>query len=186
MSVHQKAIFTSHSKYLLALESQEVTVQCPLHYCASYCEEHSRWVLEEGTYIVRVGNSSRTTSVAAKIELDKLVVLDQLQKVLTGDKFDEISVDNAKSYQPPNEEAQLQSAKVIKISASSFTTKTAKYQDNVKLEDKHKDHKITMQEVIAGKYTIEELAAQLTVKEMAWLLVKSVIKSTVMLAKHVH
>lgn len=58
-------------------------------------------------------------------------------------------------------------AKVLKISPSSFTTKTLKYNDNVKLEDKHKDHKITMQEVIAGQYTIEELVVQPTVKELA-------------------
>lgn len=58
-------------------------------------------------------------------------------------------------------------AKVLKISPSSFTTKTLKYNDKVKLEDKLKDHKITMQEVIAGQYTIKELVAQLTVKELA-------------------
>ncbi|KAK8876164.1 hypothetical protein M9Y10_006353 [Tritrichomonas musculus] len=162
------------SKTLAPGQSDEVTVKCPIQYCASYCEEHSRWILEEGTYIVRVGNSSRTTSVAAKIELDKLVVLEQLQKVITSEKFDEISLENVKAYQPPNEEAQLQSAKVIKLQASSFTTKTAQYPDNVKFEDKHKDHKITMQEVIAGKYTLEELVAQLTVKEMASMAVGKV------------
>ena len=162
------------SKTLAPGQTDEVTIECPLRYCASYCTEHSRWILEEGTYLVRVGNSSRTTSVCAKIELDKLVILEQLKEVIPTEKFEEISVENVTSYRPQNEESQLQSAKVIKLQASSFTTKTASYPSNVKLEDKHKDHKITMQEVIEGKFTVEEMVAQLTVKEMASMAVGKV------------
>ncbi|KAK8842125.1 hypothetical protein M9Y10_026352 [Tritrichomonas musculus] len=162
------------SKTLKPGETDEVTIKCPLRYCSSYCEEHSRWILEEGTYIVRAGNSSRTTSVVAKIELDKTVILEQLKKVIPTEKFEEISIANVSPYRPPNEEEQLKSAKVLKLSASSFTTKTVEYHDNVKLEDKHKDHKITMQEVIEGKYTVQELVAQLTVKEMASMCVGKV------------
>ena len=148
-------------------ESDELTIECPWSYCASYCEEHARWILEEGTYIVRVGNSSRNTSIRAKIELDKCVILEQLQKVIPAANVEEISLKNIIPYQPPNDEEQLKTAPVIKLSSSSFKTRTVEYHDNVKLEDKHKDHKITMQEVIEGKFTIEELVAQLTVKEMA-------------------
>ena len=143
-------------------------------YAASYCEEHSRWILDAGTYIVRIGNSSRNTSIGAKIELDKLVILEQLKQVIPSEHIEEISVENVTLYRPPNEDAQLQNAKVIKISSSSFTTKTATYHQNAKLEDKHKDHKITMQEVIAGKYTIPVLVAQLTVEEMATMAVGKV------------
>ena len=103
-----------------------------------------------------------------------MAVLEQLKPVIPTENIEEISVKNVFPFKPPNEEAQLENAKVIKLSASSFTTKTAKYSENVKLEDKHKDHEITMQEVIEGKYTIEEMAAQLTVKEMANLTVGKV------------
>ena len=162
------------SKTLKPGESEEVTAVCPIRYAASYCEEHSRWILEEGTYIVRVGNSSRNTEVAAKIELDKLVVLEQLKKVIPSENLKEISIDNILPYRPPHEEEQLKNAKVIKLSSSSFKTRTVEYHPNAKLEDKHKDHKITMQEVIAGQYTVQELVAQLTVKEMASMCVGKV------------
>lgn len=128
------------------------------------------------TYIVRVGNSSRSTSACAKIEPDKLVVLEQLKSVIPTEKFEEITTVNVVAYQPPNEEEQLQKAKVIKLRSSSFTARVAEYHDNAKLEDNHKEHKITMQDVIAGKYTVEELVAQLTVKEMANMAVGKVTK----------
>lgn len=164
------------SKLLAPGESEEVTVKCPIRYCASYCVEHSRWALEEGTYIVRVGNSSRTTCACAKIELDKLVVLEQMKKVIPTENIEEISVKGVTPYRPPNEESELKNAKVIKLSSSSFKTRTIEYHPNTKLEDKHKDHKITMQEVIAGKYTVEELVAQLTVPEMASMAVGKIAK----------
>lgn len=162
------------SKTLGPGESEEVTVICPIRYCSSYCEKNSQWVLEEGTYIVRVGNSSRTISIAAKIELDKLVILEQLKKVIPTENFEEISISNVSPFCHPHEKEQLENAKVIKLSALSFKTKIAEYPKNVKLEDKHKDHKITMQEVIAGKYAIEDIVAQLTIKEMTSICVGKV------------
>lgn len=104
------------------------TIECPWSYCASYCEEHSRWILDEGNYIVRVGNSSRNTSIAAKIELDKLVILEQLKKVIPSENVEEISLKNIIPYCPPKDEEQLKTAPVIKLSASTFTTKTAESQ----------------------------------------------------------
>ena len=54
--------------------------------------------------------------------------------------------------------------------------------ENPKLEYKHKDHKITMQEVIEGKFTIEEMVEHLIVNVMASMAVGKVsaeIESTV-------
>ena len=133
------------TKLLQPGQSEEFTIECPWSYCASYCEEHSRWILEEGSYIVRVGNSSRNTSILAKIELDKCAVLEQLKKVIPPANVEEISLKNIIPYRPPNDEEQLKNAPVIKLSSSSFKTKTIEYHDNIKLEDKHKDHKITIQ-----------------------------------------
>ena len=162
------------SKNLAPGQSDDVTIECPIRYCASYLEDKAQWILDEGTYIVRVGNSSRTTSICAKIELDKLVVLEQLEKIIQTEEIEEISVENITPYRPANEEEQMKSAKVIKLSSSSFSTKKIIYKKNVKLEDQHKDHMITMQDIIEGKYTIEKMVAQLTVKEMASMAVGKV------------
>lgn len=155
------------TKTLSPGENDELTIVCPLRHCASYCSKYSRWILDSGTYAVRVGNSSRSTHVYTKFELDRVVVLEQLKKVLPDDEVEEISLENVVPYSPPNDEAELQAAKVLTLSADAFTTKTASYQVNVKLEDTHKDHKITLDEVIAGQYTTEELVAQLAVAELA-------------------
>ena len=50
-------------------ESQTITISFPTRSMASYDEKKAAWVLEAGTYYIRVGNSSRTTKVAAKIPL---------------------------------------------------------------------------------------------------------------------
>lgn len=45
--------------------------------CSSYCEAAAAWVLDAGKYVIRVGNSSRATSVAAVIDLPETVVTRQ-------------------------------------------------------------------------------------------------------------
>ena len=49
-----------NSRIVVNIESgleNEGFIITPIKNCASYCVEHSRWILEKGTYIVRVGNS---------------------------------------------------------------------------------------------------------------------------------
>lgn len=48
---------------------------------ASYDVQAAAWKLEAGTYIVRVGSSSRNTVVAAMITLDRTVVTEQLKNL---------------------------------------------------------------------------------------------------------
>ena len=56
---------------------------------ASYDENNEQYVLEDGTYKIRVGNSSRNTVEAADIKLDKDVVTEKAENALgmTKDKM---------------------------------------------------------------------------------------------------
>ena len=54
-------------------ERETVKLTFDLTDCASYDEKKAAWVLEKGSYVVRIGNSSRNTAAAAVIELDGTV-----------------------------------------------------------------------------------------------------------------
>jgi len=57
--------------------SERVELTFDLTECASYCEEQAAWILEGGRYLLRIGNSSRNTAVAAVVDLPQRVVTRQ-------------------------------------------------------------------------------------------------------------
>ena len=65
---------------LAAGASENVTVSFDMKDLASYDESRSAFVLEAGKYIVRVGNSSVNTRIAAVIELDEEILVTQAKK----------------------------------------------------------------------------------------------------------
>lgn len=56
-------------------ESQTVTVRLNLTDLASYLEDEASFILDAGDYVVRVGNSSRSTTPSAVLELAERVVV---------------------------------------------------------------------------------------------------------------
>lgn len=71
-------------------ESGEVTVKFALSEFASYDEERAAYVLEAGDYIVRVGNSSASTVIAAVISLDETVTVMKTRNCLGKPDFTDI------------------------------------------------------------------------------------------------
>ncbi len=70
-------------------ESETVTLPVHLADAASYCEECAAYVLEQGDYILRVGNSSRNTSPAAVLRLDRTVQVKKVRDLLGKPDFDD-------------------------------------------------------------------------------------------------
>ena len=62
--------------------TETVTVTFSLKDIASYDESRSAYILEQGAYLIRVGNSSVDTAVAAVIELGETVTVLQAKKTL--------------------------------------------------------------------------------------------------------
>ncbi len=155
---------------LLAPGAAEVlTISFETTSMASYCEAKAEWILEAGSYYIRVGNSSRTTKVVARLELDKDAITEKLMNLFKEESpVKDMSISEAVSYSYPGEEAEKKVAPVIGLLASDISCNVVNYREkNDILADKHPDHKITMDEVKAGRYTLDELTAQLTVEEMA-------------------
>lgn len=59
--------------------SGQVSITFDIRDLASYDESHAAYILEPGKYIVRVGNSSVDTAVAAVIELDREATVKQVR-----------------------------------------------------------------------------------------------------------
>lgn len=62
-------------------EYKEYTMEFDMSYCSSYWEKSAAWVLEAGNYILRIGNSSKNTTAAAVINLDKDTVIEKCENI---------------------------------------------------------------------------------------------------------
>lgn len=152
---------------------ETLVITYPFERMASYDIEKAAWIMEAGTYYVRVGTGSRETHVAGALVLDGEAVTEKLSNRLPLDcEMKELSAKGVASYSYEGETAEKENAVTINIAAADVPCKTAVYKaENISIPEKKTDQKITMDDVKAGKYTLEELVSQLTVPEMAELCV---------------
>ena len=111
--------------------------------------------MEDGDYIVRVGDSSRNTKVAGVLTLDKDVVTEQLSNQLTLDKnWKDLSKTGKTPYSYKDEAAQIKAAARIALpSAKIKTENNASKIDEKKVTtyltaDAAKDYKAAENEVV--------------------------------------
>ncbi len=136
-------------------ESQELTVTYKTTEMSSYDEAKATYVMEDGDYIVRVGDSSRNTEVAGVLTLDKDVVTEQLSNQLTLDKkWKDLSKTGKTPYSYKDEAAQIKAAARIALpSAKIKTENNASQIDEKKVTtyltaDAAKDYKAAENEVV--------------------------------------
>ena len=136
-------------------ESQKLTVTYKKTEMSSYDEAKAAYVMEDGDYIVRVGDSSRNTKVAGVLTLDKDVVTEQLSNQLTLDKnWKDLSKTGKTPYSYKDEAAQIKAAARIALpSAKIKTENNASKIDEKKVTtyltaDAAKDYKAAENEVV--------------------------------------
>ena len=136
-------------------ESQKLTVTYKTTEMSSYDEAKAAYVMEDGDYIVRVGDSSRNTKVAGVLTLDKDVVTEQLSNQLTLDKnWKDLSKTGKTPYSYKDEAAQIKAAARIALpSAKIKTENNASKIDEKKVTtyltaDAAKDYKAAEKEVV--------------------------------------
>ena len=136
-------------------ESQKLTVTYKTTEMSSYDEAKAAYVMEDGDYIVRVGDSSRNTKVAGVLTLDKDVVTEQLSNQLTLDKnWKDLSKTGKTPYSYKDEAVQIKAAARIALpSAKIKTENNASKIDEKKVTtyltaDAAKDYKAAENEVV--------------------------------------
>lgn len=150
---------------LPAGKSEIVNIYIQFNNFSSYFEEKAAWIIEKGLYIVRAGKNSRDTVAAATVTFEQDFVCETCQNVLKLDcdmKDITISKKISKKIDTPFN---------INVDISKLTAKENKYQAGRPEMKTSKKEVLTLEDVKKGKCTLEELVAQLTVKEMATLCV---------------
>ena len=153
-------------------KSESVTVRFPVSSLASYCEKCASWVLSPGRYYVRVGEHSRSTHICAALELDERTVVSKLKNLVQPDApIDLISPDGAKPWTYPGEEDEKAAAPVLPLRSKDIPCDEAAYSPEPEPLTTDRQGTVTLDDVLSGKACVKDLAAQLTVEEMADLCV---------------
>ncbi|MBQ6334835.1 MAG: glycoside hydrolase family 3 C-terminal domain-containing protein [Erysipelotrichaceae bacterium] len=130
-------------------ESQELTLSFSLRELASYDEKNAAYVLEKGSYVLRVGNSSRDTKAVKIVDLTDDVCLKKVKNVLgdpgfkddvykceneedlsavehltmNGDVFKEEEVDYDQTYEITEEVKGLSDEELAYLNVGAFNEK---------------------------------------------------------------
>ncbi|ADM27726.1 glycoside hydrolase family 3 domain protein [Ignisphaera aggregans DSM 17230] len=173
---YQELIAFAKTDLLQPGQSQYIDITFDVRSMASYSEELSAWVLEPGEYIIRVGNSSRDTHIAAILILNKMVIVEDTENRLHAPHINRLSkwALNAKPIPYQGELDEYRSAPRIYIDPSSIpTTNRTGWPEkpkplNVSIPP---DAVIKLRDVFEGRYTLEQFVAQMSSRELVDLLI---------------
>ena len=104
-------------------ESQTLELRFDLGELASFREADNSFVLEQGEYVLRLGNSSRSTAVCGVVELPREVVVSRHDAICPmKDKFEELSAKERKIE-------DLAGVSRYEMDPAAFLTETYDYKD---------------------------------------------------------
>ncbi|MBO6159216.1 MAG: glycoside hydrolase family 3 C-terminal domain-containing protein [Firmicutes bacterium] len=154
-------------------ESEVLQICMKAESFASFCPKHPAWVLPEGDYIIRVGNSSRNTHVAAIVNLPETIHVLTVKNLLQdpAGPLEEIEP-TGNTWTAPGEEAEKAACPKLCLNPAAFTPQTASYPElPAPLPKKAFDHVLQFDEVVSGKVTLDEFIADLSDEELGYLMV---------------
>lgn len=96
-------------------ESEKLTLSFRMEDIASFDEESCNAILEKGSYVLHIGNSSRDTAVCAVVELDDDALVQRLHDVGGKPDFTDWKPEQRKAIRIP------ESVPVLKLSASAIS-----------------------------------------------------------------
>jgi len=152
------------TKELATGETQTVKIEIPLTSLTSYCEKCASWILEKGDYIIRVGKNCVETDAVATLSLKEDFITEKCTNIL---KLDCDLAEIKPEICTPKADTKFN----LTIDTSKLECKLNKYQSERPEFKTDKKEKLTIEDVLNKKCTLEDLTAQLTVEEMAILCV---------------
>lgn len=156
------------TKLLAPGESDCVELSFAVTDLASYCEACASRILEAGRYVIRVGSSSRNTCAVAALVLDETAKTEELINLFALDEpFEALHAAGCKEKET-GADADIP---VFSVKASDIMCKKAVYRGERKEYTTAHEEPLTLADVIAGRCSEKELAAQLSVEELAELCV---------------
>ncbi|MCR4598355.1 MAG: glycoside hydrolase family 3 C-terminal domain-containing protein [Acetatifactor sp.] len=121
-------------------ESQELQIAFAMSEIASYDAENSAYVLEKGTYILRLGKSSRETFICGAVQLKKDCVTKQVRHCLGTTDFED--------FRPEPREAEVLSmdVKVLTMDPKAIQTVKVSYKADPEIDPSL--HELTDEELV--------------------------------------
>ncbi len=118
---YQRLVAFQKTGLIFPGSNQHIDLSFDLTSCASYDEKGARYLLDKGAYVVRVGNSSRHTTVAATLDLDEDVNTEKCVNICPkkGDFIDLAA--------PQRDEEDLASFLHLKVNPSDIEVKANDY-----------------------------------------------------------
>ncbi len=173
---YQELAAFAKTKELAPGESEVLTLSYPTASMASYDTKQAAFVMEAGSYYIRVGTHSRNTHVAAAVCLDREAVTEILSNRLVPDcEIEEVSAKNAVPYTYETEQKEKESAPRILLQAEDFSSRTVQYQTRdvraAAAETGTEGAAWKLTDVITGRITLDAFVGQLTAEELASLCV---------------
>lgn len=149
--------------------SEMLTLKFPIHRMASYDESRSAYVLEDGDYVIRVGEHSRATHVAAVVRVQGDAVLEQLAPIEPAEQNMTRRPDReVKPYTYEGEADEIAAAPVLVLQAIELAGHKIEYSEApMELPAASRQEPWTMQEVRSGSCSLADLVAQLKPEELA-------------------
>lgn len=170
---YQELCTYAKTNVLAPNESCELLLSFDLTEMASYDEERACFILEEGKYYVRVGNSSRNTKIACAINVSKEIICDVVKnRCVKNKEFEELSNKGAISYAYDGEETEKANANVLEFDCSLVETVVHDVIENnpPKLLSSKDNQTYTLIDVIDGKATVEDVVSGFSNEELADIL----------------
>jgi beta-glucosidase len=175
-------------------QSQTLTISYNTSEMSSYSEKDAAYEMEKGNYVIRVGNSSRNTHVAAALNLGSTVKTEQLSNQMKIDKkITTLSNKEVPTYSYEGEQNEIAKAQKISLSSkelelidgnnaskydkedvTTYVTEATK-NDQTKSTSPYKETKVTVDgvkdaklyDVYSSKITMQQFVASLSVQKMA-------------------
>ncbi len=158
---YQELIAYRKTKELMPNESETMEIIFNICDMASYDSERASYILEKGKYIIRVGNSSRNTSVEAILSLSRTVTVSKHKNICNGLTFkDKIFLRSL--------EDDLAQKKELELNPDKIETYYHSYEAETVTETME-SFDITWNEVKKQPQKIDEFAAALSDEQLTYL-----------------
>lgn len=177
--VYQDLKGFAKTKLLKPGETGSVQIEIDIRDLASYSEEKAAWILEAGDYIVRVGNSSRNTSVAAVLHVEKEILCEQCKNLCVLDcAMEEITGNAEKKELLSDVGISKEKVDVLLIEGKDIVFRENEYRKPLweksacYNKEAQKEGSLTrLEDVINGNISLDEFVNSLTAEEMSYLCV---------------
>ncbi|MDF2473413.1 MAG: Beta-glucosidase-related glycosidase, partial [Anaerocolumna sp.] len=169
---YQELITYEKSKYLAPGENELLTLSFPLTELACYDESSASYLMEAGDYFIRLGNSSRNTSIIGKITVPSAIVTARYKNRLSlketnKGKLEFLSKKNSTPYSYSGEEKEKESAPTLcMVTDTVFKVKTPLEYSSIFSDEPVLS---TLLDVKNGTVSMDAFVAQFSPEELAVL-----------------